>query len=351
MSDDAFSDLRLNRQEGQVQEGFWPSFTDIMTVVVMIFMVAMVTLLIRNMELVDQLRATMEAERIAAELARATGEEKDHISAALTDAEEQVQRMQLELLRLQDKGLRQEALIAEQLRRITGLTSERDDLTQQAAQLVLLRQRLEAEVENRKAEIAEARRTIESRNTELQNYRTNISSLESSVAGLQSDLAALRMQLAGSQAEVASSRERISTLQTQAIQRQQDLDRAQDAARDVERKYLVLAGQHDDLQVKYNKLVRPARSSSGRHLIEVRYWKAEGKYRISWREGNEDPYQDITRKQLDLVLKRLDRDKGNGLYIKVIFPENSGLSYNEAWSFTSHLHKNYDYYFKEDTTE
>jgi hypothetical protein len=37
--------------------------------------------------------------------------------------------------------------------------------------------------------------------------------------------------------------------------------------------------------------------------------------------------------------------------VKVIFPENSGLSYNEAWEFTSHLHGNYDYYFKEEEQE
>ena len=27
---------------------------------------------------------------------------------------------------------------------------------------------------------------------------------------------------------------------------------------------------------------------------------------------------------------------------------DSGLSYSEAWSFTNHLHKNYDYYFQEE---
>ncbi len=74
--DQGFVDLRLNRQEGQTEEGFWPSFTDIMMVVVMIFLMAMVILLIRNMELVDQLRATMDAEREAAALAQATGKEK-----------------------------------------------------------------------------------------------------------------------------------------------------------------------------------------------------------------------------------------------------------------------------------
>jgi hypothetical protein len=80
--DQGFVDLRLNRQEGQTEESFWPSFTDIMTVIVMIFLLAMVVLLIRNMELVDQLRATMEAEREAAALAQATGTEPPGAAAA-----------------------------------------------------------------------------------------------------------------------------------------------------------------------------------------------------------------------------------------------------------------------------
>ena len=77
MNQDGFTDLRIGVGSNDVNEGFWPSFTDIMTVVVMIFLIAMVVLLVRNIELVSQLRATMEAERIAAELAKETGEEKD----------------------------------------------------------------------------------------------------------------------------------------------------------------------------------------------------------------------------------------------------------------------------------
>ena len=113
----------------------------------------------------------------------------------------------------------------------------------------------------------------------------------------------------------------------------------------------MLADDFDSLKVKYDKLVRPARSSSGRHLIEVRYWKEDGAYQISWREGGEGTYQPISRGQLDKVLTRLAQANENGLYVKVIFPENSGLSYNEAWEFTSHLHSNYDYYFKAEAAE
>ena len=337
MSQGGFTDLRLNGGSNETQEGFWPSFTDIMTVVVMIFLIAMVVLLVRNMELVNQLRSTMEAERIAAELARATGEEKDSLSSALHRAEERVQQMQLEMMRMQEKGLHNESLIAEQLRAITGLTNERNDLAQQAAQLTLLRQRLEADVEKRQTQLTEALRNID-------NQQLQLSAAQRSIVTLEEGLQQLRNRYSESQQE--SQR-----LQRTVAEQRQSLDEARQESLEYERRYLVLADDFDSLKVKYDKLVRPARSSSGRHLIEVRYWKEDGTYQISWREGGEGTYQPISRSQLDKVLTRLAQANENGLYVKVIFPENSGLSYNEAWEFTSHLHSNYDYYFKAEAAE
>jgi len=333
MNTGGFTDLRLNGASNEVQEGFWPSFTDIMTVVVMIFLISMVVLLLRNMELVNQLRATMEAERIAAELARATGEEKDSLSSELHRAEERVQRMQLEIMRLQEKGLRSETLIAEQLRAISGLSNQRDDLAQQAAQLALLRQRLEADVEKRRAQIDSAMKTLDEKQIQLNVAQRSISTLEQTTEQLRS--------------RVTESQAQAERLQRTVSEQRDSLEQARLDEQDVERRYLVLASDFDNLKVKYDKLVRPARSSSGRHLIEVRYWKEGGSYKISWREGGEGGYQPIKRARLDKVLQRLSKQKKSGLYVKVIFPENSGLSYNEAWEFTSHLHGNYDYYFKE----
>ena len=337
MNQGGFTDLRLNGGGGEVQEGFWPSFTDIMTVVVMIFLISMVVLLVRNMELVNQLRATMEAERIAAELARATGEEKDSLSSALHRAEDRVQQMQLEIMRLQEKGLHSETLIADQLRAISGLSNERDDLAQQAAQLALLRQRLEADVARRQAQIDAAM-------TELDDKQVRLNAAERSITTLEETTEKLRSR-------VAESQEQADRLQRTVAEQRESLEQARLDEQEVERRYLVLASDFDNLKVKYDKLVRPARSSSGRHLVEVRYWKDGGQYLMSWREGGEGAYQQIKRSQLDKVLQRLSKEKKNGLYVKVIFPENSGLSYNEAWEFTSHLHGNYDYYFKEEEQE
>jgi len=338
MNQGGFTDLRLNGAgSDEIQEGFWPSFTDIMTVVVMIFLISMVVLLIRNMELVHQLRATMEAERIAAELARATGEEKDNLSSELHRAEERVQRMQLEIMRLEEKDLRSETLIAEQLRAISGLTNQRDDLAQQAAQLAILRERLETDIARRRAQIEAAMQDLDAKKIELSAAQRSIASLEAATGELR--------------ARYAESQEQADRLQRTVSEQRASLEQARLAEQEVERRYLVLASNFDNLKVKYDKLVRPARTSTGRHLIEVRYWKQDGTYKIAWREGGEGGFQAIRRSRLDNVLQRLAKEKENGLYVKVIFPENSGLSYNEAWEFTSHLHGNYDYYFKDEGRE
>jgi hypothetical protein len=332
MNQDGFTDLRIGVGSNDVNEGFWPSFTDIMTVVVMIFLISMVVLLVRNIELVSQLRATMEAERIAAELARATGEEKDTLSSALHRAEDRVQRLQLEVMRLQEKAARNETLIAEQLRAITALTNERDDLEQQAAQLLLVREQLAADIAKRETQLADAQQLIDAKQLE---FNANVRRL----ATVEEALTALR-------ARYSQREEETERLQALVSEQRESLAQALEQNRDVERRYLVLADDFDDLKVKYDKLVKPARTSTGRHLIEVRYWKDGGAYQIAWREGGEGAYQPIRRERLDRVLTRLSEEKRNGLYVKVIFPENSGLSYNEAWEFTSHLHSNYDYYFK-----
>ncbi len=316
---DGFVDIRLNRQEGQGNESFWPSFTDIMTVVVMIFLIAMVVLLIRNNELVAQVRATMEAEREAAELARSTGELNEDLALRLHTAENRVAELQLELMRQQERGQQKSAVIERQQQDIQQLIEERDDITQKAAQLALIRQTLEADLDAERARLATAQQ--------------NISGLEQNLSSLQQ--------------RFATNQQQLSEIQEKAAKQLQELEEARRQQKEIERKYLVLVGEHDDLQVKYDKLVKPARSPKGRYLVEVRYWKdAKGEH-INYRELGRGKYQTVTMKQLEQHLAKLKKQKKNGLYIKVVFPEKSGLSYSEAWKFTSGLHKKFDYYFSD----
>lgn len=56
-----FVDLRITNAGigGDTEDSIWPAFTDIMTVVLMIFLISMVAFLIRNAQLVDELQTTL----------------------------------------------------------------------------------------------------------------------------------------------------------------------------------------------------------------------------------------------------------------------------------------------------
>jgi hypothetical protein len=120
----------------------------------------------------------------------------------------------------------------------------------------------------------------------------------------------------------------------------------QSEAQMVAHRYATLEEDYTHLKSKYDKLVRPARSARGRYRVEVRYWKRDGEYQIAWREGTAGQFQVVSRDALDKILTRLDQQHTEGLYIRVVLPEDSELSHTEAWKFTLSLHQQYDYYFK-----
>jgi hypothetical protein len=304
-----FADLRLNRQEGQINESFWPSFTDIMTVVMMIFLIAMVVLLIRNMDLVNELRNTMEAERLAAEQAAETGAQNQSLSMRLTSARERIAQLQLQLAEArslaQERELRDQALLEEQRRDLATLLSERNDLAERLAIALIT--------------------------TDQQEQQ----------------LADSQIQIQGLQSRLDNAIEQRQAIDAKLAQAQQQLAVAQREQRDSEQRYQQLSGEYSELRVKYDKLVRPARSPKGRYLVELRYAKRDGQYQIAFREGTSGPYESVSRAELNEQLSALKAAHDEGLYLKIIIPEDSGLSYTEAWVFTRDMLGLYDYYHAE----
>ena len=51
--------------------------------------------------------------------------------------------------------------------------------------------------------------------------------------------------------------------------------------------------------------------------------------------------------EVETRLTKQKAEKGKDLYVKIIIPENSGLTYNEAWNFMRNLLVKYDYYYQE----
>ncbi len=310
--DGGFIDLRLNQGDGKGEDSFWPSFTDIMTVIVMIFMLAMVILLLRNMELLSQLRSTMEAKQQAAELARTTGEENATLEEKLIAREYELSMLRMQQMRMEENAEQQEAAIASQRHQINTLSREKDQLNTQIT-------RLSRESEQLTNQLSLANRNVERLTGDLDQTRQQ-------QALTQADLEALRRSYSEQEAALLAA-----------------LASNESATREL----ADLKTDFSDLKIKYDKLVRPARTPKGKTVVEVRYSKVGGKYRIDYRAPGDQGFQSISRKNLDRKLTAL-KNRDNNLYIKVILPKDSGLSYSEAWSFTNHLHKNYDYYFQEE---
>ena len=118
---DGFVDLRLNRENSDHNESFWPSFTDIMTVIVMIFLLAMIVLITRNTDLVKQLTETLAAERLATAEATESEKIKAVLAKKLEENVTKVVSLQQILEALKEKNLQQE-------RDITQLDLEKSNL-------------------------------------------------------------------------------------------------------------------------------------------------------------------------------------------------------------------------------
>ncbi|MEN8178580.1 MAG: hypothetical protein ABFS39_08145 [Pseudomonadota bacterium] len=325
--DDSFIDLRLNRQSAQAEESFWPSFTDIMTVIVMIFMLAMVILLIRNMELLNQLRATMEAEQQAVELARSTGAENETLEEKLIAREHELSMLRMQLMRMEEESEQQEAAMTSQRHQIDLLSRERVNLSYQVNQLSQERNNLTNQVERITDNSNRLQTQVTEANQNIENLNLTLKKLQLLQQTTLKDLATLRLSY-------SSQEEALEEANALTLERDQALAE--------------LKTDFDSLEIKYNKLLRPARSARGKTVVEVRYHKTNGKLRIDYKDPGSQDFKSISRNKLDQDLTRLKKKHPAGLYIKVILPKDSGLSYSEAWSFTNHLHQTYDYYYQEE---
>ena len=303
--DEGFVDLRYQGDAGNGNDSFWPSFTDIMMVVVMIFMLASTLLMVRNWDLVRELRATIEAEREAEALARSMTETSATLEERLAQAQHDISELRMQLMRASEMNQSTQQRLGETEQKLLATETERDRIAtslQQSQREVRL-------AEDRSRQLSDAQATLKQR---LQETLAEVQQLEQARDAQTEELAGLRQQYSIS-----------------------------------EQQFAMLQGDFDDLRVKYDKLIKPARSAQGKHVVSVRYWKEDKYYQIRIRDMDEESYQTVNRKQLHQQLSELKEKHAGKLYVKVIIPEDSGLSYNEAWGFTFDLLKKYDYYHQE----
>jgi len=296
----AFPDLRIHRA-GMREEGFWPSFTDIMMVIVMIFLMAMLGLLLRNMDLVARLQSALVDAQQASQTIKKTSSANQDLSSRLAQSEHELEMMRAQLMdassqhQAVEKQLLQAKAIAAQWQQKAAASQEKlqqiqSEKEQQMNQITMLRQQME-----RNQVAAEQQATLAAQQLQQQGV----------------DIADMRAALAQ---------------QSSATK--------------------LLRDDYSALEAKYRRLIRPARSSLGKVVITVRYLRRDGKLNIAIQPPDKKGFVDVDSVRLHQILSQWKAKLHHKLYVRILFPEDSGLSYNEAWRITESLLRLYDYYYQ-----
>ena len=292
MNDD-FIDLRSGNLSS---ESFWPSFTDIMTVVVMIFLITSVVLMVRNMELIDQLRASLFAEQQASEMIRSTTEVNATLEEQLAQAQHEISVLRMRLMQSSEDNEMLSMTLADKEQQIIVIMSD-----------------------NRKLEGA------------LSNTEQQVANLDSQLQQVIIDLEKLHSNYQQQSTELKDSQDKLIILSEEKEAQSRQL--------------VSIETDYSSLKVKYDKLVRPARTAKGKYVVEVNYEKIKGKGRIRFKDAGDKNYSTLTSDEMHSKLAALKKKHQKQLYIKIIIPENSGLTYSEAWEFMKSILHKYDYYY------
>ena len=303
----SYTDLRMNRSSTSTDTSLWPSFTDIMTVILMVFMLTMVVVIIKNADLIDQIRLSRHLQAEAEERLASNVQVLADLRVRNVDLEESIRSSRMEIILLTEEAERLEADLDIKAAAIARLEGETEELEENIRLIRLQLTEKEEELVDAQAMIGGIRDEAERANREL--------SLQ---------IADLLSQLEKNEATLLTLSDEKSDLEMALARQRQDFSSLED---------------------KYLKLVRPARSSHGKQVASVQYIRAGGEYKYLLKDIGEEQWVEMSRPDLFRRLGALKERWGEELYIKIVIPEDSGLSYNEAWGFTKTVLTEFDYYY------
>lgn len=297
------------------EENFWPSFSDVMMVILMTFLLVTVAVLLSNTRLLQDLRSNIAAKDQARLMAASTLKE----NATL---EEQLDYYRRQLSSTETELMRSEALVEKTQ---TQLKEAKTLAATQASNLAARTTELQA--------VQTSLNTVSATSERLQTELTQTKQAqEAETTQLRTELKQVQETLSKSQAENLEKETTLTSLRTQIEENRKELES--------------LEGDYSQLDQKYQKLLKPSRSSKGKKVVEVMYTSAG----YSIRKPGDASYQSLGLSQLNSALSDLKLNHGNELYVKIVIPSNSGLSYNQAWAFTRDTLAKYDYYYQEDNS-
>lgn len=290
-----FVDLRRGHLSS---ESFWPSFTDIMMVVVIIFLLTSMLLMVKNWELLDQLRNSMAAEEQAEKMIMDTSQVNATLEEQLAQAQNEISMLRMQLLQYDEQASEINTALDEKEQQIVIVLAENEKLK-----------------------------------NSLTSNENKIASLSSRITSMEENLSQLNIDVEQKQKELDEERQKIVIITQERDSHSRQLASLQD--------------DFGSLKVKYDKLIKPARTAKGKYVVSVNYERIKNKERIRFKDSGDKNYTVVTEKQLHSKLAQLKKQHPKKLYIKIVIPKESGLTYNEAWTFMKDLLNKYDYYYQE----
>ncbi len=324
----AFAPIGAHGQEPDNGDSFWPAFTDIMMVVVLIFLLATSLLIVRNYNLVAELQDSIEAEKMAAMVIETTSMENATLEERLINAEQLNSILRLRLLKKDELLRKAKREDIKKLQAIAELESDKDQLNKL--------------IQNKLAELTDASLKINVITAESEEFANQLDELK-----LQLEQQRLMADAAQMELELATAE--IAALNATTEQQSQEIDLLEQEKIEYNRQLLTLKGEYEVVKSKYDQLIKPARSAKGKYVVEVFYVKEKAGKIIRFKQPGDEKSRDISLVEVEKRLDQLKKEKGADLYVKIIIPKNSGLSYNEAWGLMKRLLDRYDYYYQGDT--
>lgn len=374
-----FIDLRVGHgARGVGDDSVWPSFTDIMTVIVMIFLMALVVIMVRNFELDRQLISTISA--------------KEAASLANEELVEKLIKLEYTLQDSQDRRSRLQASLEEELSRLATLSADQEVLKSELESVVAKRQLLEQENQqlqtdqdsakkeidklaaneqllNRKieqisqqfsaleiksddqissltAEKTNLNDRLDTVSAQLQTVQDLLESAQLKNQGLIRDVAELEAENQDAEQRAVFANEEILALSKLIRQRESENAALEAQAASSSLQFQSLQEEFESLDEKYRKLVRAARSPAGKYVVDVWVIKVGSEFVFHLKRPEDPTRIQVSKAQLDTNLQALKNQHTESLYTRIVIPEDSQLSHNEAWEFTQEILQRYDYYYQ-----
>ena len=315
------------------ENSFWPSFTDVMMVITLIFLMATSILVVRNWQLVAELQESVAAEQIATRMIESTSLENATLEERLANAEQGNSILRLRLMRKDEELSNAESALRDQESSITALESQNTGLQSSLAQT-----RAELDAANLEINAATAQFNEMARQIALLNQQ--LAQQQQASDDAREELDSARLEIAELSASSSQQQQTISQLSAEKTQLTQDI-----AA--YNQQLLTLKGDYETVKSQYEELIKPARSAKGKHIAQVYYIKDDSGVVIRYRQPGDSGFSRLSLAEVEARLTRLKREHGESLYVKIIIPEDSGPTYSEAWEFMRNLLVKYDYYYQD----